>query len=107
MSASVISMSMSLDGYIAGPNDSPHNPGGDNFMRLHEWYGFGPGGPKGDRREVRASSFWTKSRRPARSSRVGALWSRSITGAVTITRASGSSCPVTVRRHRPSRSIRW
>jgi dihydrofolate reductase len=33
-------MSMSLDGYIAGPNDNPGNPGGDGFMRLHEWYGF-------------------------------------------------------------------
>jgi dihydrofolate reductase len=33
-------MSMSLDGYIAGPNDAPGNPGGDGFMRLHEWYGF-------------------------------------------------------------------
>ena len=31
---------MSLDGYIAGPNDKPGNPGGDSFMRLHEWYGF-------------------------------------------------------------------
>jgi dihydrofolate reductase len=38
-------MSMSLDGYIAGPNDEPGNPGGDDFMRLHEWYGFGPDGP--------------------------------------------------------------
>jgi len=33
-------MSMSLDGYIAGPNDQPGNPGGDGFMRLHHWYGF-------------------------------------------------------------------
>jgi dihydrofolate reductase len=33
-------MSMSLDGFIAGPNDEPDNPGGDGFMRLHEWYGF-------------------------------------------------------------------
>jgi len=32
-------MSMSLDGYIAGPHDHPGNPGGDGFMRLHEWYG--------------------------------------------------------------------
>ena len=40
MSASVLYMSMSLDGYIAGPHDSPDNPGGDNFMRLHEWFGF-------------------------------------------------------------------
>ena len=45
MSTSVLYMSMSLDGYIAGPNDEPGNPGGDDFMRLHEWYGFGPGGP--------------------------------------------------------------
>jgi dihydrofolate reductase len=46
-------MSMSLDGYIAGPNDEPGNPGGDGFMRLHEWYFTGgesdrPPGPAGD-----------------------------------------------------------
>src|SRR5437763_3048387 len=45
MSTSVLYMSMSLDGYIAGPNDQPGNPGGDDLMRLHEWYGFGPSGP--------------------------------------------------------------
>ena len=39
MSSSVLYMSMSLDGYIAGPDDEPGNPGGDGFMRLHEWYG--------------------------------------------------------------------
>jgi len=44
MSASVLYMSMSLDGYIAGPNDEPSNPGGDGFMRLHDWYGFAPDG---------------------------------------------------------------
>jgi dihydrofolate reductase len=38
--ASVLYMSMSLDGYIAGPHDEPDNPGGDGFMRLHDWYGF-------------------------------------------------------------------
>jgi dihydrofolate reductase len=43
MSASVLYMSMSLDGYIAGPNDTPANPGGDGFMRLHDWYGFANG----------------------------------------------------------------
>jgi len=37
--ASVLYMSMSLDGYIAGPNDEVGNPGGDDFDRLHEWYG--------------------------------------------------------------------
>jgi hypothetical protein len=35
--ASVLYMSMSLDGYIAGPDDGPGHPGGDGFMRLHEW----------------------------------------------------------------------
>jgi dihydrofolate reductase len=39
MSSSVLFMSMSLDGYIAGPNDEVGNPGGDGFDRLHEWYG--------------------------------------------------------------------
>ncbi|MEU4601676.1 dihydrofolate reductase family protein [Kribbella sp. NPDC023972] len=38
MSSSVLLMSMSLDGFIAGPNDVPGNPGGDGFMRLHKWY---------------------------------------------------------------------
>jgi dihydrofolate reductase len=39
-------MSMSVDGFIAGPNAAPGNPGGDNFMRLHEWYGYaGEAGP--------------------------------------------------------------
>ena len=38
MSTSVLYMSMSLDGYIAGPNDEVGNPGGDGFMRLHEWF---------------------------------------------------------------------
>src|SRR5437016_12106830 len=38
LSASVLYMSMSLDGYIAGPNDGPDNPGGDGFDRLHEWF---------------------------------------------------------------------
>jgi dihydrofolate reductase len=36
-------MSMSLDGYIATPNDEPGNPGGDGFGRLHEW-GVAPDG---------------------------------------------------------------
>ncbi len=43
MSASVLYMSMSLDGFIAGPNDEPGNPGGDDFGRLHEWF-VTPGG---------------------------------------------------------------
>src|SRR5262245_14219350 len=48
--ASVLHMSMSLDGYIAGPNDEPGNPGGDDFERLHEWFGdfSRPSGPVGE-----------------------------------------------------------
>jgi dihydrofolate reductase len=52
VSASVLYMSMSLDGYIAGPNDQPGNPGGDGFDRLHEWLASGagdrPSGPAGE-----------------------------------------------------------
>jgi dihydrofolate reductase len=53
MAASVLYLSMSLDGYIAGPNDGPGNPGGDRFMRLHEWFVtpdgefYRPSGPAG------------------------------------------------------------
>ncbi|TDV48862.1 dihydrofolate reductase family protein [Actinophytocola oryzae] len=43
MAKSVLDMSMSVDGYIAAPNDAPGNPGGDDFGRLHEW-GVAPGG---------------------------------------------------------------
>jgi hypothetical protein len=32
VSASVLYMSMSLDGHIAGPNDEVGNPGGDEFI---------------------------------------------------------------------------
>jgi dihydrofolate reductase len=37
MSSTVLYMSMSLDGFIAGPNESPDNPLGDGGHRLHEW----------------------------------------------------------------------
>jgi dihydrofolate reductase len=47
MSASVLYMSMSLDGFIAGPNESPENGLGDGGERLHDWLWSGnePGGP--------------------------------------------------------------
>jgi hypothetical protein len=31
-------MSMSVDRYIAGPDDESGNPGGEGFERLHEWF---------------------------------------------------------------------
>ena len=53
MSSSVLYMSMSVDGFIAGPNDAPGNPGGDGFMRLHDWLSADdpsgrPSGPAGE-----------------------------------------------------------
>jgi dihydrofolate reductase len=37
MSTTVLYMSMSLDGFIAGPNETPDNGLGDGGDRLHEW----------------------------------------------------------------------
>ena len=37
MSASVLYMSMSLDGFVTGPNVRPDNGLGDGGHRLHEW----------------------------------------------------------------------
>jgi len=37
MSATVLNMSMSLDGFIAGPNEGPMNGLGDGGERLHDW----------------------------------------------------------------------
>lgn len=40
MGKSVLDMSVSLDGFVAGPNESPENGLGDNGTRLHWWAGF-------------------------------------------------------------------
>jgi dihydrofolate reductase len=37
LSATVLDMSMSLDGFIAGPNEGPDNGLGDGGHRLHQW----------------------------------------------------------------------
>jgi dihydrofolate reductase len=48
MSKTVLYMSMSVDGFIAGPNEGPGNGLGDGGHRLHEWFLPGPGaGHKG------------------------------------------------------------
>ncbi len=39
MSNSILDMSMSLDGFVAGPNETPENGLGDNGARLHWWFG--------------------------------------------------------------------
>src|SRR5687767_1550867 len=46
MSSTVLYMSMSLDGFIAGPNAGPGNGLGDGGDRLHEWVF--PGAEGGD-----------------------------------------------------------
>ena len=38
MSATVLYISMSLDGFVAGPNEGPDNGLGDGGHRLHEWW---------------------------------------------------------------------
>jgi dihydrofolate reductase len=55
VSATVLYMSMSLDGFVAGPNEGPANGLGDGGERLHEWFptgadadhSGGPGRPSG------------------------------------------------------------
>jgi dihydrofolate reductase len=55
MSKSVLYMSMSLDGFITGPDDGPGNGLGTGGRRLHDWIGepvseaphFDPPGPSG------------------------------------------------------------
>ena len=48
MSATVLYMSVSLDGFIAGPNERPDNGLGDGGHRLHDWFLIDPaGGHKG------------------------------------------------------------
>ena len=37
----VTELSMSLDGFVAGPNDSPERPLGAGGERLFEWYSSG------------------------------------------------------------------
>jgi dihydrofolate reductase len=38
MTRVVTALSVSADGYIAGPNDGPGNPLGDGGLRLFQWY---------------------------------------------------------------------
>ena len=52
MSATVLYMSMSLDGFIAGPNEGPGNGLGDGGHRLHEWALTGAGAENRELRDV-------------------------------------------------------
>jgi hypothetical protein len=46
MSATVLYMSISLDGFIAGPNERVDNGLGDGGDRLHEWFTGAESDPK-------------------------------------------------------------
>jgi dihydrofolate reductase len=54
VSATVLYMSMSLDGFIAGPNESLENGLGDGGHRLHEWVL--PAGGEGFRERLRGAN---------------------------------------------------
>jgi hypothetical protein len=57
MSSSVLYMSMSLDGFIAGPDDDAGQGLGSGGERLHDWLGDGGNGVSGRRgRAVRSST---------------------------------------------------
>jgi len=43
MPSTVLYMSMSLDGFVTGPNEGPDNGLGDGGERLHEWIFHGSG----------------------------------------------------------------
>jgi dihydrofolate reductase len=59
MSASVLYMSMSLDGFIAGPNEGPGNGLGDGGHRLHDWFFADGGGLAGLNGQVADESMAT------------------------------------------------
>ena len=63
--ASVLYMSMSLDGFIAGPNEGPGNGLGDGGHRLHEW---ALAGADADRRATWTCTERLRTRRLLRSS---------------------------------------
>ena len=93
--ASVLYMSMSLDGFIAGPNAGPGNGLGDGGHRLHEWVLSGADGDAS--REpwpawAASTARWsTSSCPPGRSSPAGGPSSRPAAGAATTTTACRSS----------------
>jgi dihydrofolate reductase len=50
MALVICDMSISLDGYVTGPNDSRENPFGDGAGMLHDW--FSSGAATGDDRAI-------------------------------------------------------
>jgi hypothetical protein len=87
-------MSMSLDGFIAGPNERPGNGLGDGGDRLHEWVFEGEsGGPSGvpGRPSGVNGQVYDEIGTPARSSPAGGPSSQRAAGAATTTTVYRSS----------------
>ena len=84
MSATVLYMSVSLDGFIAGPNERAGNGLGDGGERLHEWLwdtdstGARPSGP----RATETCSSTASSRRNSHSPPASSTSSSSISSCV-------------------------
>jgi|SRR5712692_2904299 len=60
MSKAVLYMSMSLDGFVAGPNVGPGNGLGDGGHRLHEWFLTGAGASHKGAAGHLAGRLWTR-----------------------------------------------
>ena len=109
MSSTVLYMSMSLDGFVAGPNERPDNGLGDGGLRLHEWFSTGtptehagvPGRPPNVNGEIMDALMSTGAVLAGRGRS-----SLRTTGAATTTTAcrSSSSAARSARRHRDGRS---
>lgn len=56
MSRVILSMAMSLDGFITGPQDDAQNPAGINGMRLMDWLSLGESDSVGGYRPTHPSS---------------------------------------------------
>jgi dihydrofolate reductase len=104
-SISVLYMSMSMDGFIAGPNDEPDNPGGDGFMRLHEWYGFETNPP--NTQGTGWGAHFMEEGNATGAVLAGRRTVEQVDHWAEITMASRFSCPATGRRVPRWRTIRW
>ena len=109
MSATVLYMSMSLDGFIAGPNEGPDNGLGDGGHRLHEWVTSGGDVDLAATRRSGASTARssTSSCPPERSSLAAGPSSRPAAGAATTTTACRSSSSAARSPESTSGSGRW
>lgn len=108
MAKVIISLTMSLDGFIAGPNDDFDHPlGRRDGMKLFDWYSSGTGpGEHGDAR------FKPKGRNQEVAKEMFATAGASLTGRRTYDIAGGwngthpvNGIPIVVLTHRPPKNV--